>query len=45
MSTGTVLPDSGAKQVEIVNYPGDDLDLLPVYRNAATVLKEAMPAS
>ncbi|MFG2630284.1 ABC transporter substrate-binding protein [Streptomyces sp. NPDC048473] len=45
MSTGTVLPDSGAKQVEIVNYPGDDLDLLPIYRNAATVLKEAMPAS
>ncbi|MFD9599139.1 ABC transporter substrate-binding protein [Streptomyces sp. NPDC059970] len=45
MSTGTVLPDSGAKQVEIVNYPGDDLDLLPVYRNAATALKKAMPAS
>ncbi|MFD8983657.1 metal ABC transporter solute-binding protein, Zn/Mn family, partial [Streptomyces sp. NPDC059564] len=42
MSTGTVLPDSGAKQVKIVNYPGDDLDLLPVYRNAATELKKAM---
>ncbi|MFF1913436.1 ABC transporter substrate-binding protein [Streptomyces sp. NPDC058239] len=45
MSTGSVLPDSGAKQVEIVNYPGDDLDLLPVYRNAAAALKEAMPSS
>lgn len=42
MSTGTVLPDSGAKQVEIVNYPGADLDLLPVYRNAAAELKKAM---
>ncbi|MEU1276782.1 zinc ABC transporter substrate-binding protein [Streptomyces sp. NPDC005805] len=42
MSTGTVLPDSGAKQVPIVNYPGDDLDLLAVYRNAADALKKAM---
>ncbi|AJF68652.1 metal ABC transporter solute-binding protein, Zn/Mn family [Streptomyces vietnamensis] len=42
MSTGTVLPDSGAKQVEIVNYPGEDLDLLAVYRNAAAALKKAM---
>ncbi|MFE6490662.1 ABC transporter substrate-binding protein [Streptomyces sp. NPDC057748] len=45
MSTGTVLPDSGAEQIEIVNYPGKDLDLLPVYRNAATALTEAMSAS
>ncbi|MFJ6760659.1 MULTISPECIES: metal ABC transporter solute-binding protein, Zn/Mn family [unclassified Streptomyces] len=45
MSTGTVLPDSGAKQVKIVNYPGEDLDLLPVYRNAAAELKKAMGAS
>ncbi|MEU9234184.1 metal ABC transporter solute-binding protein, Zn/Mn family [Streptomyces subrutilus] len=45
MSTGTVLPDSGAKQVGIVNYPGEDLDLLPVYRNAAAELKKAMGAS
>ncbi|MEN8651904.1 zinc ABC transporter substrate-binding protein [Streptomyces sp. 21So2-11] len=45
MSTGTVLPDSGAKQVKIVNYPGEDLDLLPVYRNAAAELTKAMPAS
>ncbi|MFB7183339.1 metal ABC transporter solute-binding protein, Zn/Mn family [Streptomyces sp. NPDC056257] len=44
MSTGTVLPDSGAKQVKIVNYPGEDLDLLPVYRNAAAELKKAMGA-
>jgi zinc transport system substrate-binding protein len=42
MSTGTVLPDAGAKQVEIVNYPGKDLDLLTVYRNAAAELKKAM---
>ncbi|MFE5771132.1 metal ABC transporter solute-binding protein, Zn/Mn family [Streptomyces sp. NPDC056485] len=41
MSTGTVLPDSGARQVEIVNYPGEDLDLLPVYRSAAAELKKA----
>ncbi|MEU7551934.1 zinc ABC transporter substrate-binding protein [Streptomyces sp. NPDC044571] len=45
MSTGTVLPDAGAKQVKIVNYPGEDLDLLPVYRNAAAELKKAMGAS
>ncbi|TDU74574.1 zinc ABC transporter substrate-binding protein [Streptomyces sp. KS 21] len=45
MSTGTVLPDSGARQVEIVNYPGTDLDLLPVYRNAAAELKKAMGGS
>ncbi|MFE9928858.1 metal ABC transporter solute-binding protein, Zn/Mn family [Streptomyces sp. NPDC005533] len=45
MSTGTVLPDSGAKQVKIVNYPGEDLDLLPVYRNAAAELRKAMGAS
>ncbi|WP_046776580.1 metal ABC transporter solute-binding protein, Zn/Mn family [Streptomyces yangpuensis] len=42
MSTGAVLPDSDAKQVKIVNYPGDDLDLLPVYRYAAAELKKAM---
>ncbi|MYT99028.1 MULTISPECIES: zinc ABC transporter substrate-binding protein [unclassified Streptomyces] len=45
MSTGTVLPDSGAEQVKIVNYPGDDLDLISVYRGAATELKKAMGAS
>ncbi|MEU6866266.1 zinc ABC transporter substrate-binding protein [Streptomyces sp. NPDC046876] len=45
MSTGTVLPDSGARQVAIVNYPGPDLDLLPVYRNAAAELRKAMGAS
>ncbi|MFB7784733.1 metal ABC transporter solute-binding protein, Zn/Mn family [Streptomyces vinaceus] len=45
MSTGTVLPDSGARQIEIVNYPGADLDLLPVYRNAAAELKKAMGGS
>ncbi|MEU9032345.1 zinc ABC transporter substrate-binding protein [Streptomyces sp. NPDC048383] len=45
MSTGTVLPDSGAKQVKIANYPGEDLDLLSVYRNAAAELKKAMAGS
>ncbi|MFH7597852.1 zinc ABC transporter substrate-binding protein [Streptomyces racemochromogenes] len=45
MSTGTVLPDSGARQVGIVNYPGEDLDLLPVYRNAAAEVRKAMSAS
>ncbi|MFF5967714.1 ABC transporter substrate-binding protein [Streptomyces collinus] len=45
MTTGTVLPDSGAKQVEIVNYPGKDLDLLAVYRNAAQTVEKAMSAS
>ncbi|MFF9146002.1 ABC transporter substrate-binding protein [Streptomyces sp. NPDC014861] len=42
MSTGTVLPDAGAEQVTIVNYPGEDLDLLAVYRDAADVWKKAM---
>ncbi|MGW7365609.1 metal ABC transporter solute-binding protein, Zn/Mn family [Streptomyces sp. NPDC054841] len=45
MSTGTVLPDSGARQIRIVNYPGEDLDLLAVYRGAATELKKALGAS
>jgi zinc transport system substrate-binding protein len=45
MTTGTVLPDSGAQQVEIVNYPGTDLDLLAVYRNAARTVEKAMAAS
>ncbi|MFJ9810750.1 metal ABC transporter solute-binding protein, Zn/Mn family [Streptomyces sp. NPDC101158] len=42
MTTGTVLPDSGAAQVQIVNYPGEDLDLLAVYSDAASELKKAM---
>ncbi|MFF0558563.1 metal ABC transporter solute-binding protein, Zn/Mn family [Streptomyces sp. NPDC004266] len=45
MSAGTVLPDTGAEQVEIVNYPGEDLDLLAVYRGAAAELKKAMSGS
>ncbi|WP_432250222.1 metal ABC transporter solute-binding protein, Zn/Mn family [Streptomyces sanyensis] len=45
MSTGTVLPDSGADQVKIVNYPGEDLDLLAVYRDAAAGIKKAMGGS
>ncbi|MYW03270.1 zinc ABC transporter substrate-binding protein [Streptomyces sp. SID3343] len=42
MTTGKVLPESGARQIEIVNYPGKDLDLLPVYRDAASALRKAM---
>ncbi|MFC9592146.1 metal ABC transporter solute-binding protein, Zn/Mn family [Streptomyces sp. NPDC056944] len=42
MSTGTVLPDSGAEQVEIVNYPDESLDLVEVYRGAAAELKKAL---
>ncbi|MET8627586.1 zinc ABC transporter substrate-binding protein [Kitasatospora sp. NPDC004669] len=45
MSVGTVLPDSGAKQVNIVNYPDQDLDLLTVYRNAAGQLTKAFSGS
>jgi zinc transport system substrate-binding protein len=45
MTTGTVLPDSGARQVGIVNYPDKELDLLTVYKTAATTLEKAMNAS
>ncbi|MFJ6215712.1 metal ABC transporter solute-binding protein, Zn/Mn family [Streptomyces sp. NPDC092296] len=45
MSTGTVLPGSGAEQLDIVNYPGQDLDLLAVYRNAADQLVRAFSGS
>ncbi|MFJ6789366.1 metal ABC transporter substrate-binding protein [Streptomyces angustmyceticus] len=45
MSTGTVLPGSGAKQLNIVNYPGKDLDLLAVYRKAAEQMTKAFAAS
>ncbi|MFX0581157.1 metal ABC transporter solute-binding protein, Zn/Mn family [Nocardia nepalensis] len=45
MSSGTVLPDSGARQVSIVNYPGQDQELLTVYRDAAAALKKAMSGS
>ncbi|MBC7267833.1 MAG: ABC transporter substrate-binding protein [Streptomyces sp.] len=45
MTTGEVLPDSGAKQVEIVNYPGEDLDLTAVYENAADTIRQALTAS
>ncbi|MFE3883690.1 ABC transporter substrate-binding protein [Streptomyces lydicus] len=45
MSTGTVLPGSGAQQLNIVNYPGADLDLLGVYRKAAGQLEKAFSGS
>jgi len=42
MSTGTVLADSPAKQVMLVNYPTADLDLLDVYRTNAKTITDAM---
>ncbi|MFF4350216.1 ABC transporter substrate-binding protein [Streptomyces sp. NPDC001530] len=45
MTTGKVLPDTGAQQVEIVSYPGTDLDLMTVYKNAAETIKKAMTSS
>ena len=41
MSTGTVLPGSGARQLDIVNYPGQDLDLMTVYERAANQMAKA----
>jgi zinc transport system substrate-binding protein len=37
-----VLADSPAKQVMLVNYPADDLDLLGVYRTNAKTITDAM---
>ncbi|MER5493715.1 zinc ABC transporter substrate-binding protein [Streptomyces sp. NPDC002490] len=45
MTTGEVLPGTDARQVDVVNYPDRDLDLLAVYEDAATALSEAMTAS
>ncbi|WP_103503440.1 MULTISPECIES: metal ABC transporter solute-binding protein, Zn/Mn family [Streptomyces] len=45
MSTGEVLPGSGAVQLDVVNYPGDDLDLLTVYRDLAEQLQQALAGS
>ncbi|MEU9497857.1 ABC transporter substrate-binding protein [Streptomyces sp. NPDC048196] len=45
MSSGTVLPGSGARQLDIVNYPGADLDVLAVYRKAAEQMEEAFGSS
>ncbi|MEG3627862.1 metal ABC transporter solute-binding protein, Zn/Mn family [Streptomyces poriticola] len=42
MSTGKVLPDSGAEQVGIVNYPDEDLDLMGVYQDAADAITKAL---
>ncbi|MEV0674926.1 zinc ABC transporter substrate-binding protein [Actinosynnema sp. NPDC050436] len=42
MSTGTVLPDSPAKQVKVVNYPGADLDLLGVFTTNAEEIAKAL---
>ena len=42
MSTGTVLPDANAEQVNLVNYPDDDNDLLGVYRANAKTISEAL---
>ncbi|WP_103529251.1 metal ABC transporter solute-binding protein, Zn/Mn family [Streptomyces sp. SM12] len=45
MSAGEVLPGSGAVQLDVVNYPGDDLDLLTVYRDLAEQLQQALAGS
>ncbi|MCB5164063.1 metal ABC transporter substrate-binding protein [Streptomyces bambusae] len=45
MTTGRVLPGAGAEQLEIVNYPGEDLDLLGVYRKAADEIGKALAGS
>ncbi|MFF5013602.1 metal ABC transporter solute-binding protein, Zn/Mn family [Streptomyces sp. NPDC001165] len=45
MTTGKVLPDSGARQLEIVNYPGKDLDLMAVYKDAAETIKKGLTSS
>ncbi|MEU4806152.1 zinc ABC transporter substrate-binding protein [Actinosynnema sp. NPDC023587] len=42
MSTGTVLPDSPAEQVQLVNYPGEDLDLLGVFTTNAEEIARAL---
>ncbi|MEV1011965.1 zinc ABC transporter substrate-binding protein [Streptomyces sp. NPDC049881] len=42
MTQGAVLPDSDTVQVDIVNYPGEDLDLLSVHRAAAEALAGAL---
>ncbi len=42
MSTGTVLPQSSATQVKIINYPGDDLDLLSVFTTNAEEITKAL---
>ncbi|MDA0567446.1 zinc ABC transporter substrate-binding protein [Streptomonospora sp. S1-112] len=42
MSTGAVLPDSGAAEVDVVNYPGEDQDLLAVYRSNAEAIGAAL---
>ncbi|MGZ3145746.1 hypothetical protein ACVDFE_27880 [Lentzea chajnantorensis] len=44
MSTGTVLPGSAARQVRIVNYPGEDLDLLGVFTANAAEISKALKA-
>ncbi|MBV2366762.1 metal ABC transporter solute-binding protein, Zn/Mn family [Streptomonospora nanhaiensis] len=42
MSTGAVLPDSGAVEVDVVNYPGEDQDLLALYRANAEAIGAAL---
>ncbi|WP_116245587.1 metal ABC transporter solute-binding protein, Zn/Mn family [Nocardiopsis sp. FIRDI 009] len=41
MSTGRVLPDSDALQIGVVNYPGEDLDLIALYEANAHTIAEA----
>ncbi|MEV2275874.1 zinc ABC transporter substrate-binding protein [Nocardiopsis sp. NPDC049922] len=41
MSAGRVLPDSDALQIGVVNYPGEDLDLVALYETNAHAIAEA----
>ncbi|MFI6578884.1 metal ABC transporter solute-binding protein, Zn/Mn family [Nocardiopsis sp. NPDC050513] len=41
MSAGRVLPDSDALQIGVVNYPGEDLDLVALYEANAHTIAEA----
>ncbi|ALG09415.1 metal ABC transporter solute-binding protein, Zn/Mn family [Kibdelosporangium phytohabitans] len=44
MSTGQVMPGAATKQVNIINYPGGDYDLLGVYRTNADEIIKALRA-
>ncbi|MCY9787440.1 zinc ABC transporter substrate-binding protein [Nocardiopsis sp. EMB25] len=41
MSAGRVLPDSDTLQIGVVNYPGEDLDLVALYETNAHTIAEA----
>ncbi|GAA3748440.1 metal ABC transporter solute-binding protein, Zn/Mn family [Salinactinospora qingdaonensis] len=41
MSTGPVLPDSEAVQIDVVNYPSEGMDLIGLYQQNATLIAAA----